>query len=90
MPAVAQEDTSQEKPDATEENQESTQENQKKDNTGTNPVNFTYDARFYIENSWLDGGSLIAPTFEFRWPMGIDLLLVPRTLSVWPGSWIGC
>ena len=66
MPAVAQEDTSQEKPDATE-------ENQKEDNTGTNPVNFTYDARFYIENTWLDGGSLIAPTFEFRWPMGRDL-----------------
>ena len=44
------------------------------DNTGTNPINFTYDARFYMESTWFDGGSLIAPTFEFRMPLG-------RTLS---------
>jgi len=43
------------------------------DNTGTNPINFTYDARFYMETSWFDGGSLIAPTFEFRLPLGRDL-----------------
>jgi len=42
------------------------------DNTGTNPVNFTYDARFYTEASWLPGdkSSLIANTFEFRLPLG--------------------
>ena len=40
------------------------------DNTGTNPINFTYDARFYIESSWFDGGSFIAPTFELRMPLG--------------------
>ena len=43
------------------------------DNTGTNPINFTYDARFYMETSWFDGGSLIAPTFEFRLPLWRDL-----------------
>lgn len=47
---------------------------EQQDNTGTNPINFTYDARFYVESSWLrDGGSLIAPTFEFRVPLGADL-----------------
>ena len=43
------------------------------DNTGTNPINFTYDARFYMETSWFDGGSFFAPTFEFRMPLGRDL-----------------
>ena len=52
---------------------EEVEEGKKNDNTGTNPINFTYDARFYIETSWLDGGSLIAPTFEFRAPLGRDL-----------------
>ena len=52
---------------------EEVEEGKKHDNTGTNPINFTYDARFYVESSWFDGGSLIAPTFEFRWPMGRDL-----------------
>jgi hypothetical protein len=73
MPVVAQEDTTQEKPEATEEKQESVEEKKKSDNTGTNPINFTYDARFYMETSWFDGGSLIAPTFEFRWPLGRDI-----------------
>ena len=45
----------------------------KSDKTGTNPINFTYDARFYMETSWFDGGSLVAPTFEFRVPLGRDL-----------------
>ena len=45
------------------------------DNTGTNPINFTYDARFYTETSWLtpDNSSLITNTFEFRAPLGRDL-----------------
>jgi hypothetical protein len=46
-----------------------------KDNTGTNPANFTYDARFYFEMAELDDptGSLITNTFELRWPLGRDL-----------------
>ena len=41
------------------------------DNTGTNPVNFTYDARFITEMAELDGGgSLLTNTFELRWPLG--------------------
>ena len=45
------------------------------DDTGTNPINFTYDARFYSEMSWLtpDDASLITNTFEFRVPLGRDL-----------------
>ena len=44
----------------------------KKDDTGTNPINFTYDARFYTETSWLrpDNSSLITNTFELRMPLG--------------------
>jgi hypothetical protein len=54
--------------------EEEEEQQQEQDNTGTNPINFTYDARFYMETSWLrDGGSLIAPTFEFRMPLGADL-----------------
>jgi len=47
-----------------------------KDDTGTNPINFTYDARLYMEMSGLpsDAGSLITTTYEFRAPLG-------RTLS---------
>jgi outer membrane protein assembly factor BamA len=42
------------------------------DNTGTNPVNFTYDARFITEVAEFEegGGSLLTSTFEFRWPLG--------------------
>ena len=48
---------------------------EKKDNTGTNPANFTYDARFYSEMATLpgQGGSLITNTYELRWPMGGDM-----------------
>ena len=48
------------------------EEEKKKDNTGTNPINFTYDARFYTETSWLtpDDASLITNTFELRMPFG--------------------
>ncbi len=47
-------------------------EAKKKDDTGTNPINFTYDARFYTETSWLrpDNSSLITNTFELRMPLG--------------------
>lgn len=42
-----------------------------KDETGTNPINFTFDARLYNEYQWLntagDGGQNIT-TFEFRAP----------------------
>jgi hypothetical protein len=42
------------------------------DNTGTNPVNFTFDARFITEVAEFEdgGGSLLTNTFEFRWPLG--------------------
>ena len=51
------------------------QEAPKKDNTGTNPTNFTYDARFYTEMSDLHSpdGSGWLTTFEFRLPFGRDL-----------------
>ena len=47
----------------------------KEDNTGTNPINFTYDARFYSEMATLphQGGSMITNTYEFRWPLGGDM-----------------
>lgn len=56
--------------------QEDAQE--KKDNTGTNPANFTYDARFYMEMADLDepNGSLFTGTFELRAPLGSDLAYV--------------
>ena len=45
------------------------------DNTGTNPINFTYDARFYTELSDLDfaNASMLTNTFEFRAPLGRTL-----------------
>jgi hypothetical protein len=45
------------------------------DNTGTNPVNFTYDYRLYTEMASLpvDDSSLITNTTEFRWPLGRDV-----------------
>ena len=48
------------------------QDGEKKDNTGTNPINFTYDARFYTEMSDLDfsNASMLTNTFEFRAPLG--------------------
>ena len=47
----------------------------KQDNTGTNPVNFTYDFRLYAEMQSLpiDDSSLIVNTLEFRWPFGRDV-----------------
>lgn len=48
---------------------------EEKDNTGTNPVNFTYDLRFITEMQWLrdDGGSLLKHTLEWRAPLGGDI-----------------
>ena len=48
---------------------------QKKDNSGTNPVNFTYDYRLITEMQQFvdEGGSLLKHTAEFRWPMGGDI-----------------
>ena len=45
------------------------------DNTGTNPVNFTYDFRLFTEMVSLpsDDSSLITSTIEFRWPFGRDV-----------------
>lgn len=51
---------------------------EKKDNTGTNPANFTYDSRFYLELADLDdpNGSLFTGTYELRVPLGHDLAYV--------------
>ena len=55
------------------------------DNTGTNPINFTYDARFYMEMSDLAAlnGSALTQTFEFRAPLGRTLTnLAPENLGL--------
>ena len=46
-----------------------------KDNTGTNPINLTYDYRMYSEMTELvdPNGSAITNTFELRFPFGRDL-----------------
>ena len=48
------------------------QSDMKADKTGTNPINFTYDARIYNEFQWLntegDGNQNIT-TLEFRAPI---------------------
>lgn len=51
------------------------EEEKKKDNSGTNPVNFTYDLRFFTEMAQLpdDAGSLVKTTTEMRWPLGRDV-----------------
>lgn len=54
--------------------QDDTKEDMKADKTGTNPINFTYDARIYNEFQWLntrgDGYQNIT-TFEFRIPFAV-------------------
>jgi hypothetical protein len=47
----------------------------KKDNTGTNPINFTYDYRLITEMRHLahDAGSFVKNYMEFRAPLGRDL-----------------
>jgi len=51
------------------------EEVKKKDNTGTNPINFTYDYRLY--NEWQqfkdDGGSQNRTIMELRVPLGRDM-----------------
>ncbi len=51
---------------------------EEKDNTGTNPANFTYDARFYFEMAELpnSNGSYLTNVLEFRWPLGRDVAKV--------------
>lgn len=48
---------------------------QDRDNSGTNPANFTYDARFYSEMARLPNGnsSYLTNILEFRWPLGKDV-----------------
>ena len=48
---------------------------QEKDNTGTNPANFTYDVRFYSEMARLPNASssYLTNFLEFRWPLGRDI-----------------
>lgn len=51
--------------------EEEAKANFEKDKTGTNPINFTYDARLYNEFQWLNtagGGDHNITTFEFRFP----------------------
>ncbi len=50
-------------------------EAKKKDNTGTNPINFTYDYRLYTEMQHFadDGGSQIRGVMELRAPLGRDM-----------------
>ena len=65
---------------------------QQQDNTGTNPVNFTYDARFIFEMAELDGGgSLGTGVFELRAPLGRDIGNLrgegPGSLFYDMGSW---
>ncbi|MGD8530581.1 MAG: hypothetical protein PVG97_06340, partial [Syntrophobacterales bacterium] len=52
--------------------QEDPQSDMKADKTGTNPINFTFDARIYNEYQWLntDGdGNQNITTLEFRAPL---------------------
>ena len=62
-----------EKSELTEE--EKLKKSQKKDDTGTNPINFTYDFRLVQEMQQFkdDGGSLNKSYLEFRAPMGRDI-----------------
>ena len=51
------------------------EEPKKKDNSGTNPINFTYDYRLFWEMQQFkdDGGSLNKRVMEFRAPLGRDM-----------------
>ena len=48
---------------------------EKQDDSGTNPVNFTYDFRFITEMQWFpsDSGSQIKNVLEWRAPLGNDV-----------------
>jgi len=62
-------------PQQTPSDKESDKEKQATDNTGTNPVNFTYDFRLYTEMAQFknNGGSMLTHTAEFRLPLGRDM-----------------
>ena len=55
--------------------EESLLESQKKDKSGTNPINFTYDYRVYFESQAFKdgGGSQNRAVMEFRAPLGRDI-----------------
>jgi hypothetical protein len=73
--ALAQEDATQGEKDTTQEKKDTTQAPVKKDNTGTNPVNFSYDFRLITEmqNFTGEAGSQLKHTMEFRVPLGRDI-----------------
>ena len=70
--AFAQEEKKAEEPIS---DAEALKASQKKDNTGTNPINFTYDFRLVQEMQQFrdDGGSQNKSYMEFRAPMGRDI-----------------
>jgi len=58
----------------------------KKDNSGTNPINFTYDYRLYMEMQQLkdNGGSQFRTIMEIRAPLGRDLAnVIGKEGGVW-------
>jgi len=72
--AFAQEEKAQEE-EVLKEIVKEAEEAKKKDNTGTNPINFTYDFRLIQEMQQFkdDGGSQNKSYMEFRAPMGRDI-----------------
>jgi hypothetical protein len=74
IPAYAQVEEAQEE-EILKEIVEEAEEVKKEDNTGTNPVNFTYDFRLIQEMQQFkdDGGSMNKSDFEFRAPFGRDI-----------------
>lgn len=68
--ALAQDETPSDEAQA-----DSQAEAQAQDNTGTNPVNFSYDFRLISEMQEFEGGggSQVINTMEFRWPFGRDI-----------------
>jgi hypothetical protein len=63
----------------------------KQDNSGTNPVNFTYDFRLITEMASLPDGnnSLITNTFELRWPLGRDVAYLGGSATKSPYHGLG-
>lgn len=74
IPAIAQEEKAQEE-EVLKEIVKEAEEVKKKDNSGTNPINFTYDYRIYFETQQFkdNGGSQFRTIMEFRAPLGRDL-----------------
>ena len=52
---------------------------QERDNTGTNPANFTYDVRFYSEMASFSDpeGSYRTIFLEFLFPLSLALFIIP-------------